>query len=259
MVAPDVDLADDNTALEVLRMGIALGQEQLLPANCKFANEDFQGTPKPPYVTVQLRIGDPTTFTTPNPPGYERPGFGTTYDTLADEVGAAWFASQPTMMRGYSNAPKALKLTRQIDEQQARQQNAALEQQRHAEQARQAQLAARSAAFVKANGVSRYVTVQQLAANPFVYQGQVVAIYGVFQQMNSATQGLFSSGDKQFVVSAIPAGKFTQQNSMVILAGRVLGNVEVKLPVLGPTLVPNLSFVGSAFCQQQGCSEYSIK
>ena len=259
MVARDVDLTDDKTALEILRMGIALGQEQLLPANCKLANASFQGQRTPHYVTVELRIGDPAAFTTPNPPGFNRPGFGTAYDTLPDEVGAMWSERQATIMRGYRNVPKDLKLQRQRNEQQARQQNAALEQQRQAEQARQAQLAARSAAFVKANGVSRYVTVQQLAANPFVYQGQVVAIYGVFQQMNSATQGLFSSQDKQFVVSAIPAGKFTQQNSMVMLAGRVLGNVEVKLPVLGPTLVPNLSFVGSAFCQQQGCSEYSIK
>ena len=245
MVARDVDLTDDKTALEILRMGIALGQEQLLPANCKLANASFQGQRTPHYVTVDLRSGDPTTFTTPDQPGFE--------------VDAMWSERRPTIMRGYRNVPKDLKASRQWAEQQARQQNAALEQQRQAEQARQAQLAARSAAFVKANGVSRYVTVQQLAANPFVYQGQVVAIYGVFQQMNSATQGLFSSQDKQYVVSAIPTGKFTQQNSMVMLAGRVLGNIEVKLPVLGPTLVPNLSFVGSAFCQQQGCSEYSIK
>jgi hypothetical protein len=49
-----------------------------------------------------------------------------------------------------------------------------------------------------------------LSANPFVYQNQVVAIYGEFQQMNSATQGLFSSNDKTFVVSAIPTARFTQ-------------------------------------------------
>jgi hypothetical protein len=45
---------------------------------------------------------------------------------------------------------------------------------------------------------------------------------------------------------------------MVMLAGRVSGNIEIKLQVLGSTLVPHLSFVGSAFCQQQGCSEYAI-
>jgi hypothetical protein len=102
------------------------------------------------------------------------------------------------------------------------------------------------------------VTVEQLAPNPFAFQGQVVAIYGNFQQMNSATQGVFSSRDKAFVVSGIPTARFTQQGGMVMLAARVLGNIEIKLPVLGPTLVPHLSFVGSAFCQQPGCSEYAI-
>lgn len=133
---------------------------------------------------------------------------------------------------------------------------AALQQQRQAEQKRQSEIAARSGAFVKANGVAHFVTAEQLAPNPFVYKGQVVAIHGVFQQMNSATEGLFSSHDKTFVVSGIPTARFTQQRSMVMLAGSVLGNIEIKLPVLGPTLVPHLSFVGSAFCQQQECSEY---
>lgn len=76
--------------------------------------------------------------------------------------------------------------------------------------------------------------------------------------MNSATQGVFSSRDKAFVVSGIPTARFTQQGGMVMLAARVLGNIEIKLPVLGPTLVLHLSFVGSAFCQQPGCSEYAI-
>jgi hypothetical protein len=130
--------------------------------------------------------------------------------------------------------------------------------QQRVQQRVQSEIAARSAAFVKANGVAHFVTIQQLAANPFVYQNQVVAIYGEFQQMNSATQGLFSANNKTFVVSAIPTARFTQQRSMVMLAGRVLGNIEIKLPVLGSTLVPHLSFVGSAFCQQEFCSEYAI-
>jgi hypothetical protein len=141
---------------------------------------------------------------------------------------------------------------------QVKRREAALQQQRQAEQRKQSEIAARSSAFVKANGVTHFVTVEQLAPNPFVYKGQVVAICGVFQQMNSATQGVFSSHDQSFVVSGIPTARFTQQRSVVMLAGSVLGNIEIKLPVLGPTLVPHLSFVGSAFCQQQECSEYSI-
>jgi hypothetical protein len=259
MVAPDVDLADDNTALEILRMGIALGQEQLLPANCKFANEDFQGTPKPPYVTVELRIGDPTTFTTPDPPGYKRPGFGTTYDTLADEVGVAWFASQPTMMRGYGNAPKALKRTLRYDEQQARQQNAEQQQQLQAEKKRESDIAARRSAFVKSNHVARFVSPAQLFANPFVFKGQVVAMVVEFQRMNSASEAVFFSRDHVFIVSDVPTSKFTQKNRAILVAGSVLGNTETKLPLLGPTLVPKLRFVGSVFCQAYDCSDFGMR
>jgi hypothetical protein len=126
-------------------------------------------------------------------------------------------------------------------------------------QKQQADIQSRSAAFIAANGVKHFVTIKQLAANPFVYQGEVVAVYAVFAQMNSATEGLFGGNDLDaLLVSAIPPGKFTQANSMVMLAGRVVGKQEVKLPLVGSTMVPHLSFVGSAFCREQGCSEYHI-
>jgi hypothetical protein len=124
----------------------------------------------------------------------------------------------------------------------------------------EADIQSRSAAFVTANGVKHFVTIQQLAANPFVYQGQVVAVYAVFAQMNSASEGLFGGGEfsDALLVSGVPSARFTQANSMVMLAGRVIGKQEVKLPLLGPTMVPHLSFVGSAFCQQQRCADYNI-
>ena len=73
------------------------------------------------------------------------------------------------------------------------------------------------------------MTVRQLAANPFVYQGQVVAVYAVFVQMNSATEGVFSGSElgEVLLVSAIPPARFTQANSMVMLAGRVMGKQEI--------------------------------
>jgi hypothetical protein len=124
----------------------------------------------------------------------------------------------------------------------------------------QADIQARSDSFVTTNGVKHFVTVKQLAANPFVYQGQVVAVYAVFEQMNSATEAFFSATEftDALLVSGIPSARFTQARSMVMLAGRVLGKQEMKLPLLGPTLVPHLSFVGSAFCRKQHCADYEI-
>lgn len=140
-----------------------------------------------------------------------------------------------------------------------------LEQQRQAElaaaaaaHARQAEIASRSAAFVKTHGVRHSLTLEQLAANPFVFQGQVVAVSAVFEQMISPTEAFFSASGTPLVVSSLPSGRFTQARSIVMLAGKVLGNREIKLPLLGATLAPHIAYVGSAFCQQQRCSDYAI-
>jgi hypothetical protein len=256
IVARGVDLRDEALAKQFLQMGVTFALKQCP----RVAPLDY-------YVAVGLRLGDPAAFTDVQSEfGAEVDGcIQGVYKCPKDFVGARVMnlpselaTDQQLAWDSYVNQPiredHMAKVIAETQAARARQRDAAVEQQRQEQSAK----AARSAAFAKANGVVRFVTIQQLAANPFVYQNQIVAIYGEFQQMNSATQGLFSSNDKPFVVSAIPNAKFTQQRSVVMLAGRVLGNIEIKLPVLGSTLVPHLSFVGSTFCQQQGCSEYAI-
>ena len=175
----------------------------------------------------------------------------TAYDTLLDNANGYWRDDKPGLIIGYTNYLKAVKLSLDYDAQKAREREAAVKLQRQAEQLSQDKIAARVSAFVKKNGVKRFVTIQQLTTNPFIYKGQVVALLGVFEQMTSETQGTFSSNDKTFVISGIPTARFTQRRSLVILAVRVLGNIKV-----GSMLVPHLSFVGSAFCQEQGCRDY---
>src|ERR1019366_808253 len=253
-LALDIDLSQEATVRQLLTMAATFAQDKCpSPYPCG-------------SICVYLRPGNPATFTDYKQ-GFEyvpESYLGIVYDSPPDSVSASTGDSRFEPERSqltwvaYQNRPREIKDQQAQEAAQARQRDAAMEQQRQAEQKKQSEIAARSAAFVKANGVEHFVTVQQLAANPFVYQGQVVAIYGEFQQMNSATEGLFSVQDKSFVVSAIPAAKFTLPTSMVMLAGRVLGNIEIKLPVLGPTLVPHLSFVGSAFCQERGGSDYDI-
>ena len=60
-----------------------------------------------------------------------------------------------------------------------------------------------------------------------------VDISGTFERMNSATQGIFSARGNKFVVSGLSTSRFTRTGSLVVLAGRVLGNIEVKP---GPTV-----------------------
>lgn len=253
MVAPELDISTDAVAQQLIRSGFAFGRAQ-----CPPHGENFQGVLRGRTVSVILRQGDRATFKASD----IRTLFyseGSLWDQPVELVYGTWVDSDSGTIRGYRNAPKALLISRAYDAQEQQKKNDIAEGQAEAAHAQQDRIAAQVAAFVKANGVSRLVTAEQLAANPFVYQGKVVAIYGEFQQMTSATQGIFSAQDKTFVVSGIPMGRFTQQGSMVMVAGRVLGNTEIKLPILGPTLVPNVAFVGSAFCQQFRCADYPIR
>jgi len=243
VVAPEIDLSDDGTAWQILEMGFAYGREQ-----CPSHGEGFQGVPYVREVFVALKPGDPATFTVDKIPVVFNQN-GSIYDFPPDLVIGDWLNSKPEIITSYRNAPKALKLSQADDAKQAKQQNAAQVQATQAKQTRQAQNAARSAAFFKSNGVTRIVTVEQLATNPFVFKGQVVAIRGFFSQMNSETQATFHIGDSFFVVSGVPSTKFIRQGDAFMLAARVIGKTN-------DTGLPHLSYVGSGACQDLGCGEY---
>jgi len=87
-----------------------------------------------------------------------------------------------------------------------------------------------------------------LWVNPFVYQGKTVAIVAHFEEMSSATEGLFQIGGRNIVfVSDIPNGVFTSER-WVVLAGTVLGKREVQLPLLGKVAVPHLKYINNLHC-----------
>lgn len=249
-----IDLGQDSVAKEVLNIGV------------KFWSERTECLKKTGF-NIYLRWGDPATFTedrfNAKTEALRYRQITTAYPRAVDSQ----FFDRGKRLWHYDNAEKVkqdriARVERTAEQKKEMEalaaQKAAAEQ--LAKQKEQSEIAARSAAFVKTFGVTHFVTAEQLNANPFVYQGQVVAVYAVFLQMNSATDGLFSSSGPTdaLLVSAIPSGKFTQSNVMTMLAARVLGKQEIKLPILGPTLVPHLSFVGSAFCQKQRCADYAI-
>ena len=239
IVSPDVDISDDATALQILQMGITFGREQ-----CPPRGENFQGRLYERVVSVVLYPGNPTKYTVENLEEIRDAHYSKNfYDENTEVVYGAWVSNKPGLIVGYSNHPKAFKLSQAYDAQEARKRAAALEQERQAEQTRRNQIAARLAAFVKTYRVKRFVNGSQLAANPFVYQGQVVGMTATFVRMKSATQAIFSNGNNSFVVSGVPTARFTRQGSLLMLAGRVLES-------------GGLTFVGSVFCQQWGCSDY---
>lgn len=96
-----------------------------------------------------------------------------------------------------------------------------------------------------------------LYSNPFAFEGNKLLLVVSFEQMQSATTGLFYLPDEGIlVVNDIPKGAFTGKGK-VLLATKVLGNVKFDgivgglVPVQG--MVPNLKFLGALICRDNTC------
>jgi hypothetical protein len=64
--------------------------------------------------------------------------------------------------------------------------------------------------------------------------------------MESPTSGVFAFKGTDmgiFIVSNIPKGLFATSETPVILAGKGLGNIEYKIPLIGPMKIPHLTFI----------------
>ncbi len=103
--------------------------------------------------------------------------------------------------------------------------------------------------------VADLLSCNALATNPYTFEGKVVAVYGAFDSMVARDKGVFSSGECGFSVSSIPSGTFGTRRWYVLIAGKVLGQTEVKVPLLGAIQVPHLRFVGVHICQEEKCTD----
>lgn len=102
-----------------------------------------------------------------------------------------------------------------------------------------------------------------LYANPFAFEGDRLFLVVGFEQMQSATTGLFYLPNEGIlVVNDIPKGAFIQKGK-ILLAAKVLGNVKFDgvidglLQVHG--LVPNLKFLGALICRDDRCDQTDEK
>ena len=112
--------------------------------------------------------------------------------------------------------------------------------------------------FAKKNSVEEWPDTSELSANPFIYEGKIVALRVSFREMQTATQGIFAEVDSMgtlLIVSDIPKGMFKKSGTIVVLAGRVLGKTELQVPLLGLRQVPHLKFIGVHFCQHYDCND----
>jgi len=157
--------------------------------------------------------------------------------------------------------------------QKAAEQRAAAEQQRQVQLAAKAEVEKKAAEREKSNDtlLDRFVKRHSLAdkkptglvANPFAFEGDRLFLVTQFQQMQSATTGLFFlPNEGVLIVTDIPKSAFTTQGK-VLLAAKVLGNVRFDgvvgggRPVNG--MIPNLKYLGAIVCRDQNCNEMEEK
>ena len=115
------------------------------------------------------------------------------------------------------------------------------------------------AQFAKKHDVSPTKEAKGLYANPFAFEGTKLFLVVGFEQMQSATTGLFYLPDEGvLVVNDIPKGAFMEKGK-VLLAAKVLGNVKFDGVVGGLVringMVPNLKFLGALVCRDNRCSQ----
>jgi hypothetical protein len=116
--------------------------------------------------------------------------------------------------------------------------------------------------FAARQHISAWPKASAVEANPFAFEGKVIGLYLEFQTMMSAGRGIFRVDEAGgggvgifMVVSGVPTMEFTIKHE-VILAGRVLGKEQIKVPILGDVLVPHLKFVAEHHCQELDCDDF---
>ena len=119
------------------------------------------------------------------------------------------------------------------------------------------------AQFLKKHDLLLNQEPKGLYANPFGFEGKRLMLFVSFEQMQSATTGLFYLPNEGIlVVNDIPKGSFTGKGK-VLLAAKVLGNVKFDgivgglVPVQG--MVPNLKFLGALICRDNKCTQTDEK
>ena len=125
---------------------------------------------------------------------------------------------------------------------------------------------AKEAAFVqfaKKHDLLLNKEAKGLYANPFAFEGDRLFLVVGFEQMQSATTGLFYLPNEGIlVVNDVPKGAFIQKGK-ILLAAKVLGNVKFDGVVGGLVqvhgMVPNLKFLGALICRDDRCDQTDEK
>ena len=96
-------------------------------------------------------------------------------------------------------------------------------------------------------GIQQWIDSNQLARNPYFYQGQVVGMVLSFKRSISKNEAVFVHDDDQVFVTGVPLA-LLQGTGELVLAGRVRGNKGVIDPSGNEAILPALDYVGGVRC-----------
>lgn len=172
MRGTNVDLGDTRVAKQLLMMGLRFGHQKC---------------PASPSISVALTFGNPATFGTADvTPLFGRLSYYTEASGMwQDMVLGGWNKNSPGMISNYSNHAISKE-----DFLFQKTQLAAMTEARDRQKQDQQRETEDAASFVQRSG-ARFVSTQELRANPFVFKGKVVAVHAVFKRMASETQAVF--------------------------------------------------------------------
>jgi hypothetical protein len=106
--------------------------------------------------------------------------------------------------------------------------------------------------FASTHRVVAFMNVGTLKTNPFPYRDKVVGVYASFSQMLSEREALF--GD--LLVTGLPATEFKVSGAEVVLAARVVGLKQTRLPMGFEVPLPQVSYLGVFRCKEPRCTDF---
>ena len=106
--------------------------------------------------------------------------------------------------------------------------------------------------FSSTFGVKAWIDDRALSRNPLEFRNDVVAVYTVFNRMQSADEAIFALNE-HIVASGAPAALF-RESEPVVLAMEVRGKRTLSLP-LGQTTAVFGKYLGVYRCERRGCEE----
>jgi hypothetical protein len=109
--------------------------------------------------------------------------------------------------------------------------------------------------FTAGAGITVWLSPADLKANPFPYQGKVVGVIDIFQQMIGSGEAVFGH-DYDVVAMGIPNTLLTSPGTTAVLALKISGIRQLKIRGTD-TAAAEGTYIDSHICETSKCTEFT--